>query len=229
MVHEYAVTLNAPSRGNALSAGVVETIHASLPAQRTSAKVATFVLQAEGRNFSTGFDFGGWREHSHGDLLLRFVRIIDAIQQIERLDCLTVARVQGRAFGSGADLAMACDYRVGTAQTRFRFPGFQFGVVLGSRRLTQLVGSRVARQLVLEGAELGGTEALEVGLLTHLVDDAELPTWTPPADPSISMDPVLRQALTPPDETAELAALVGSVSCADFMDRLEQYLSRLGL
>lgn len=95
MVPEYAVTLNAPRRGNALSAGVVETIHASLPAPRTSAKVATFVLQAEGHNFSTGFDFGDWREYSHGDLLLRFVQIINAIQRIERLDCLTVARVQG--------------------------------------------------------------------------------------------------------------------------------------
>jgi enoyl-CoA hydratase len=229
VAREYVVTLNAPNRGNALSKSLLETIHLSIPTTKQVDRGQIFVLQARGRNFSTGFDFGGWREHSHGDLVLRFIRIFEVIRDIERMDCVTVARIQGRAYGSGADLAMACDYRVGTPQTRFRFPGFQFGVILGTRRLGQLVGTAQAQRLILDGVEISGAEALEVGLLTHLVDEDELPTWLPPTDPSVSMSHVVRRLLNPMDTTAELAALVTSVSSRDFIDRLEQYLSRLGM
>lgn len=167
-------TFERPEKANALDAATVSKLTAAL--RDANADDAPLAIRSEGRAFCGGFDMGGYEEQSHGDLLLRFVNIETLLQALFHSPTATFALVSGAAFGAGADLAAACAYRIGTAQAKFRFPGFRFGVALGTRRLSAIVGADRARAILLEGRTVGAEEALAIGLLTHLVDPSELET-----------------------------------------------------
>ena len=80
-----------------------------------------------------------------------------------------MALTHGTISGAGADLAAACIRRVATERTRFRFPGIRFGVVLGTRRLVELVGARGYR-VILEQEMLNAEDALNTGLITDIIE-----------------------------------------------------------
>jgi len=134
------LTLNRPDKANALSDSLVRRVHELL--DQVGDETRVLVIAGAGRNFCGGFDFDDHEAQSEGDLLLRFVQINELLARLRQLPCATLAWVHGAAFGAGADIACACAFRLGTMRARFRFPGFQFGVALGTRRLIALIGAR---------------------------------------------------------------------------------------
>lgn len=126
------------------------------------------VLAADGPAFSSGFDL---REQPHDDATLRarFLAVEELRESLLHAPFVTVACIDGPAYGAGGDLALACDYRLGTRAVRFRFPGIQFGVVFALEQLAQLVGPGAARDLVVTGRVVEAEEARELGLLTELL------------------------------------------------------------
>lgn len=163
------LVLNRPAKANALSAELVEELMGYV-SKAVVEDAQLLVLKANGKHFCAGFDFSGYETQSEGDLLRRFVRIEQLLQTVRNAPLATLACVQGAAYGAGADLAAACAYRIGGAAARFRFPGFQFGVALGTRHLAGIVGSARARQLLIGNETLNAEQALACGLLTHHVE-----------------------------------------------------------
>jgi enoyl-CoA hydratase/carnithine racemase len=168
------VELNRPSRGNALSAMLVESLLEALARAVADPAVHTLMLAGAGRHFCTGFDLGDLDAASDGDLLLRVVRIETLLDAVWRAPVRTVAVATGRAWGAGADLVAACDLRLVTPEATLRFPGAAFGLVLGTRRLAERVGADQARQWIAEGSTIDATAATAAGLASRIV--------TPPAD-----------------------------------------------
>jgi len=164
--------LNRPDKANALSAGMVDAMHACL--DRLGDETRVLVIRGEGRNFCAGFDFQSCEQQSEGDLLLRFVRIDGLLARLRQAPFLTIAWVTGAAFGAGADIACACAMRLGSSRARLRFPGFRFGVALGTRRLATIAGAQQARAILLGNEELDAQAALLAGLLTELCSGEEL-------------------------------------------------------
>lgn len=164
--------LERADKANALDPEMVEAIGAALDTVG-AAPPRVLVLEGSGRNFCAGFDFTGYEVAGEGELLWRFVAIELMLQKLRALPCVTVACVQGGAFGAGADMAAACTFRLGLPGARFRFPGFQFGLALGTRALAALVGQQAAREILLSGAVVDHQRALAVGLLTEVVDSPE--------------------------------------------------------
>ncbi len=171
------ITLDRPEKANALDSATVAQLHDAVNTAIASGN--PFALASEGRAFCGGFDFSGIEQQSEGDLLLRFARIELLLQAVSAAPVPSFALVNGAAFGAGADLAVACTYRIGTPRGKFRFPGFRFGVALGTRRLAAIAGADQARAILLENRTLSAEEARQAGLLTHLIEEAELlPTVT---------------------------------------------------
>ena len=77
----------------------------------------------------------------------------------------TVAACHGSCVGGGAEVAVACDLRVGGSNLRMRFPGAALGVPVGPARLVTLCGLSVAKYLLLTGKEVGAEQALRWGLV----------------------------------------------------------------
>jgi len=164
--------LERADKANALDPAMVEAIASALDAVAAQPP-RLLVVEGSGRNFCAGFDFSGYEAQSDGELLWRFVSIELMLQRLRALPCVTVACVQGGAFGAGADMAAACTFRLGLPSARFRFPGFQFGLALGTRSLAALIGQQAAREILLSGEVIDSGRALASGLLTGIVESVE--------------------------------------------------------
>lgn len=221
------LSLNRPDKANALSAGMVEAMHACL--DRLGDETRVLVVRGEGRNFCAGFDFQGCEQQTEGDLLLRFVRIDGLLARLRQAPFLTIAWVAGAAFGAGADIVCACAMRIGNSKARLRFPGFRFGVALGTRRLTAIAGASRARVILLGNEELDAQAALLAGLLTHLFTDEELQTRVEGIVRSIagldaqSMRTLLALTETESSAQRDLADLVSSVARPGLHARIAAY------
>ena len=221
------LTLNRPEKMNALNAEMVEALLQAVDeAGRDGTRM--LVLQGAGRNFSAGFDFGGFEEASEGDLLLRFVRIEQLLQAVWHAPFPTVALAHGKNFGAGVDLICACAYRIGSVDSRYRMPGLRFGLVLGTRRLVQRIGLDAARDVLQASRTFDGADALRMGFLTGTAAQADWParlaeleghSGALPADATAT----LLRVSAPDMRDADLAELVRSAALPGIKDRIRAY------
>jgi enoyl-CoA hydratase len=226
------LALDRPQRANALSADLVEALLQGLHRALNDTSVHTVCLRSTGAHFCTGLDLGGLDSESDGDLLLRVVRIEALLADLWQAPVRTVALASGRAWGAGADLFAACEVRIATEESTFRFPGAGFGLVLGSRRLAERVGVDRARRWVIEGHTVNAREALDSGLVTQIVEPEAVREAVvlagiaqPPAIDSFTAAAVRRATRTEQSD-ADLAHLVRSASRPGLKARILEYAQR---
>ncbi|WP_220475319.1 enoyl-CoA hydratase/isomerase family protein [Paracoccus onubensis] len=224
------LTMQRLEKANALDATMVQALDAELAGLTAATdQGATVILRSAHRAFSAGFDLSGVEDQTEGDILLRFVHIEGLLQRLRRGPLASIAVIEGAAYGAGADLAIACTWRIGTPRARFRFPGFRFGVALGTRHLAAIAGQDRARQILLENRMIPAEEALEWGLLTHLVEPAEIETTIAtlagaPADlPGAAAARIIGMTRTDTDD-ADLADMVRSLAEPGLKNRIAAYL-----
>src|SRR3954467_9374813 len=112
----------------------------------------------------------------------------------------TVAACHGSCVGGGAEVAVACDLRVGGSNLRLRFPGATLGVPVGPARLVTLCGLSVAKYLLLTGKEVGAEQALRWGLV-HKVAPAQ-------ATEEAALELAAAVAAHPPEGVARLKRML---------------------
>ena len=153
---------------NAFSVGVPRGIMEALAGAAADAEVTAVVVAGSGRTFIAGADIkrlGAWPE---GEPNLRH-----AIEECEASEKPVVAAIHGHALGGGLELAMACHYRVSTADARLGQPEVKIGVppgAGGTQRLPRLVGAEKALEMILGGAPITGVQAAQVGLVGRAVE-----------------------------------------------------------
>jgi enoyl-CoA hydratase/carnithine racemase len=165
------LALDSPQTANALSSPLVAELTAAL---ETADGAAVVALASTGNAFCAGFDLAEPLPDD-GAAARRFAAIQRLLELVRAAPFVTVALVDGPAYGAGADLVAACDYRVAGPRARFRFPGARFGLVLGLQRLVEVVGADAARDLVLRGRVVDCHEAHALGLVTDLSERAGWP------------------------------------------------------
>jgi enoyl-CoA hydratase len=84
----------------------------------------------------------------------------------------SIAAVHGYAYGGGLELALACDIRVAGRAARFAGVGVKLGLTVSTARLARIAGEGVARDLLLTGRAVDADEALALGLVSAVADDA---------------------------------------------------------
>lgn len=167
------IELNRPTRGNALSREMVEALIAAMEEAERNPGIDTVIFRGAGRHYCTGFDLDQIEETDDSGLLMRFVRIESLLNAVWTSRLRTVSIGAGRIWGAGADLFTACDVRIARSDSRLCFPGAGFGIVLGTRRLSERVGRDKARLWTTTGMEVSAAEALASGLVTQTFDDSE--------------------------------------------------------
>jgi enoyl-CoA hydratase/3-hydroxyacyl-CoA dehydrogenase len=101
----------------------------------------------------------------------------DLFREFGSGDTVTIAAVNGLAFGGGCELAMACDVRIAARSALFGQPEVKLGIIPGfggTQRLPRLVGTNKALEMNLIGDPVLADEAYELGLVNRLVEDHEL-------------------------------------------------------
>lgn len=173
------ITLNTPERRNALSDRVTGGIIDALRAVEGS-DARCVVVEGAGPAFSAGGDIDAMVERHERDAptpeaVERVIqRIGRAVQRLVECPLPTVAKVDGPAFGAGANLAIACDIQLLSADAKLGFGFRQVGLAVDSGTsylLPRLVGDNVAKELVYTGELLDAERAVELGLANHVYPD----------------------------------------------------------
>ncbi len=224
------VWMDRPEKGNALSATAVDALSASVAAVIADPSVHTLVIRGRGRHFCTGFDLSDLGAETDASLRNRFIALEKLLQLVWHAPVRTAAVATGRAWGAGADLFASCDIRACTGDTTLRFPGSAFGIVLGTRRLVELIGWDRARPLVSEGATVDAAAALAAGLATDLVE-GDFEAWlaarcAPPVADRATLAQI-REATRPDHRAADLASLDRSASRPGLVQRIDAYRKSL--
>lgn len=218
------ITFLKPQKGNALCSSMVEELIAAMDEAAAGARLIVF--RGEGRHFCTGLDLTSLETESDASLLHRLVRIEELRQRIEASPVETAAIGSGSTFGAGADLFAACDHRLALPETRFAFPGGAFGIVLGSRRLSELVGTDTARSILLARRIVSAETARDIGLVTEIVSDPSDRLRELAHDASkLSRQTVasLRRVTGRQAADSDLAELVRSASAPGLAHRIAEY------
>ena len=142
-----------------------------LAVARTDEAVRVLVFSsADHMGFSAGADVK--EELDEEGKVRRMQLFADVYDQIVAFPKPTIAICHGDVVGGGAEIAVACDMRVGGSNLRMRFPGAALGVPVGPARLVTLCGLATAKYLLLSSRTVGADEALRLGLVNRVAPAA---------------------------------------------------------
>ena len=237
------VRINRPEAMNALNEIVVDQLGQALDSLNSREDIKTIVLDGAGKAFVAGADVKFFvdkiQADSFPDIYEFTARGHEVLNKLENSDKTTIALTTGLALGGGLELALACDYRVGTRRTQFRFPETSIGIypgLGGTQRTPRICGIEAARFAVLAGNFLDASSAAALGLLTHLVDPSEVeqtvsaisnsgkPSNKYPASPTDSSHPAAAFALAFYNDSNIDALLAGD--CPEGFDAEDKMVSR---
>ena len=175
------VRLNRPEAMNALNVDLVSQLGKVMKEVNSREDVSTVVFEGAGKAFVAGADVKFFvdklREDSFREIYEFTSQGHDVLNSIEGSDKTTIALTTGLALGGGLELALSCDYRIGTRRTQFRFPETSIGIypgLGGTQRTARICGVECARYAVLAGNFLDSSTSFDLGLLTHKVKSSEV-------------------------------------------------------
>lgn len=136
------------------------------------------VLHSVGETFCSGGDLNTVRQISNPDDGFKMSQLMhETLTCLHQLPLVSVALVQGKALGGGAELATACDFRLFTEKGEIGFVQGKMGVVTGwggGTRLVQLLGPHRALELLLTSRQMSASEAMSVGLANEVIQSTEV-------------------------------------------------------
>ena len=128
-------------------------------------------ISGAGRAFSTGIDL---KDLSAGKIDMTYhVPWERALRRLETMEKIVLCQIHGYALGGGLQLALACDIRASTPSAQLGLPAIKEGLIpgLGTFRLARYIGMGRAKKLILSGDMVSGEQALNIGLVDHLLNE----------------------------------------------------------
>ncbi len=172
------VQLNNPQRYNAFSRQVIEELQDAARQLAVARDVrAVIVHGGEAKAFCSGADLKE-RQTMNETQVFEIVHLLrETLNLVARLPMPTIAAIHGMAFGGGCELALACDLRVMSEEAQIGLTETSWAIIPGAGgcvRLPQLVGVARAKELIFTARKLTASEALDMGLVNHVVPREEL-------------------------------------------------------
>ncbi|MEO5884181.1 MAG: enoyl-CoA hydratase/isomerase family protein [Candidatus Limnocylindrales bacterium] len=166
------LTMNRPTKLNALNGPLVQAIVAAMDAAESDPDVRVIVLEGAGRAFSSGYDLteeaqGGtpgpvvWRASLAADVAAT-LRFLDSPKPV-------IAQVHGYALAGGLELAMACDLIIAAEGSKLGEPEIRYGSAPVTLLMPYLIGQKKTRELLLTGDLIDAAEAERIGLINRVV------------------------------------------------------------
>ncbi len=177
------MTFNNPARHNAVSVDMWQAVPKILDAFGRDDAIHVVVLSgAGGKAFVSGADISEFGERrSSREAVLEYNRIADRAHQA-MLACKKpmIAMIHGYCIGGGLAVALDCDLRIASDNSRFGVPAAKLGLgygFAGLKRLADVVGPSFAKEIFFTARQFDAQEALQMGLVNRLKPAAELEAY----------------------------------------------------
>jgi enoyl-CoA hydratase/carnithine racemase len=173
------VVLNRAEKRNAFNGELVAATGEALRAAADDAAVRCVVVRGAGPMFSSGMDLAALAALADAPERVRAFRgaCLHAWNAAEEMTKPVICQIHGACIGGALELALACDLRVIAADAVVGLPETRIGLIPdvgGSSRLPQVVGLGRAKELVMTGKLIDGTEAERIGLANRVAAGDEL-------------------------------------------------------
>jgi methylglutaconyl-CoA hydratase len=173
------LTMNRPEVHNAFDDHLIAELTVKLRELDREQAVRVVVLAAAGKSFSAGADLNWMKrmaQYTEGENLRDAVSLASLMHALSGMGKPTVARVSGSAFGGGVGLVAACDVAIVSRGALFSLSEVRLGLIPAviSPFVIAAIGERQARRYFLTAERFDAGEALRIGLVHRVVEDAEL-------------------------------------------------------
>jgi enoyl-CoA hydratase len=193
------IRLEREDARNAMNTPMLEEILQHLDRARGDEEVRVVVISSNDHlGFSAGADVK--EELDEAGRVRRMELFAQVYDELTAFPKPTVAACHGAVVGGGAEIAVACDLRVGGSNLRMRFPGAELGVPVGPARLVTLCGLATAKYLLLTARNVSADEALRMGLVHRVAPAA--------GTEDAALDLAAEVAAHPPEAVARLKAML---------------------
>ena len=165
------ITLRRPRVANKLTPEDLPELIRHVATVNQTPGVLVLVLQSEGKHFCSGYDIGQVAQSQNKGSA--FGEMVDAL---ENCRAVTIAAIQGGVYGGATDMALACDFRVGTSAAEMFIPAARLGLHFyqsGLERYVSRLGLDMAKRLFLCAEKLDARAMHTCGYLTHLVESPD--------------------------------------------------------
>ena len=191
--------LERPEARNAINTAMLDELLAHLDRAKGDSDARVLVISSNDHlGLSAGADVREeLDEQGRVHRMELFARLYDELTAFPKP---TVAACHGSVVGGGAEIAVACDLRVGGSNLRMRFPGAELGVPVGPARLVTLCGLATAKYLLLTSRNVRADEALRIGLVHRVAPAA--------ATEEAALELGAGVAAHPPEAVARLKAML---------------------
>ncbi len=177
--HIATVTINRPSKLNALNKATIAELHEAFKSLESDKNIRAIILTGSGEKaFVAGADISEFADFSadEGAQLARVGQetLFDFVAELSKP---VIAAVNGFALGGGLELAMSCHFRIASDNAKMGLPEVTLGVIPGyggTQRLPQLVGKGKAMEMILTANMIRAEEAKHCGLVNHVTPASEL-------------------------------------------------------
>lgn len=162
------ITLRRPRLANRLEIADLQTLREQLDEVNRSGAVRVLLLAAEGKHFCSGFNIGAVPGVDAGALFEQLADDWEAARPV------TVAAIHGGVYGGATDLALACDFRLGTANCEMFVPAAKLGLHFyrgGMERYVTRLGLSWAKRVLLAGETLDARAMKDCGFLDRMLPD----------------------------------------------------------
>ncbi|MEC3906384.1 enoyl-CoA hydratase-related protein [Tamlana sp. 2201CG12-4] len=173
------ITINRPSKLNALNKDTINELHLALKEADSNKDIKVIILTGSGEKaFVAGADiseFANFNIEEGTKLAAKGQAVL--FDFIENLSTPVIAAVNGFALGGGLELAMACHFRLASDNARLGLPEVSLGLIPGyggTQRLPQLIGKGRAMEMVMTAGMIDANKALDYGLVNHVVAQEDL-------------------------------------------------------
>ena len=177
------VTINRPSKLNALNVATIQELHDGLENLDANPEIRVIIITGEGEKaFVAGADiseFANFSIEEGAHLAAKGQELL--FDFVEKLKTPVIAAVNGFALGGGLELAMACHFRIASDNAKMGLPEVSLGVIPGyggTQRLPQLVGKGRAMEMIMTAGMIDAETAKSYGLVNHVVPQNDLLEFT---------------------------------------------------
>jgi enoyl-CoA hydratase/carnithine racemase len=177
-----AVATLARAPVNAIDDDWIARLAEVVQAAEAARGARVLLIRSSERIFSAGADLALMRSRFDSapgrEKMVAFAREMQrAYARLEASPLVSIAEIGGAAMGGGLELALACDFRIASAEAKLGLPEARLGLLPGAggtQRLTRLCGETTAKRLILGAEVVDGTEAARLGIVQWAVPAGEL-------------------------------------------------------
>lgn len=170
------ITLNRPDDMNTFTIPFAEQLDCALWEMENDAEILVVVINANGKNFSTGISLDQFDNRSQNEFRTFLYQIDAFYHTLAKMKTITISAVQGYALANGAGLAFATDFTIASDSSSFGTTAINVGLIcLGpAAPMLPIIGRKKTMEMVLTGDIISAQQALELGLINQVVADEEL-------------------------------------------------------